>query len=416
MAVVDTGRGLLQRLGSLRGRSRHAPVDQVPVATGARWSSERLFFSGDDFFDELIAEIAKARYSVTIETYIFADDAVGRRMEEALAEAAARGLVVRLMVDGWGAGPWAVSRAHQLAARDVEVRVYHPLPFLFTPKGAALSRKSRALGYLRAINRRDHRKVSIIDRRIAFVGSINVDGCHTCTVAAENCWRDTVARVEGGAVWELEKATEHAWRRSLRIGRPRLRTPLARRPRRSREQPAGLVRLNNRMRLREFWYRELVRRIRWAERRVLVTNTYFVPNGQLLRALAAAARAGRDVRVLVPSKSDVAFMPWVAAAFYLALLKTGVRVFEYQPCILHAKTMVIDDWISVGSSNLNTRSLKHDLEVDVVLTSPASLAAMVAQFEKDLEKSVEITASVLQARPWWQRTIARIALRLRYWM
>ncbi len=417
MTVVDTGFGLLQRLGVMRGRGRaERGHDAIPVVGGAAWTSERLFFDGDAFFDELIGEIARARQSVMIETYIFADDPVGRRMEEALAEAVSRGLVVRLLVDGWGAGPWAVSRAIHLAARGVEVRVYHPMPFILTPRGMTLSRKSRVLGYLKAINRRDHRKASIIDRRIAFVGSINVDGCHCGSVAREGSWRDTVARVEGSAMWELEKAIEHTWRRSVRIGRPHMRAPPWPRERRSRTTPAGLVRLNNRLRLREFWYRELVRRIRWAERRVWVTNAYFVPNGRLVRALAAAASAGRDVRLLVPAKSDVAFMPWVAAAFYHALLKTGVRVFEYQPCILHAKTMVIDDWVSVGSSNLNTRSLKHDLEVDVVLSSPASLAAMEQQFATDLGKAIEFTEDALRARPWWQRVLARIALRLRYWM
>jgi cardiolipin synthase A/B len=179
---------------------------------------------------------------------------------------------------------------------------------------------------------------------------------------------------------------------------------------------SGLVRLNNKLALRRKNYRDLLARIAAARERIWITNAYFVPRGGLLRALGAAAKAGVDVRILVPAKSDIIFMPWVAAAFYYGLLKSGVRVFEYQPAVLHAKTMLIDDWMTVGSSNLNSRSMFHDLEADVVLSTCESLRALEAAFERDLGQSKEVILADWLKRPILQRWLGRIALRAKRWL
>lgn len=387
------------------------------------WRSERVWFDGDSWFDALLADIAAARRTVDLETYIFADDHTGARVLAALRAAAARGVHVRLLVDGVGAGLWLMRRAAELhaggtGAREAapDVRVFHPLPWLLFSR--AYRRTSRLWAMFRLllrINRRDHRKLCIIDQHAAWIGSFNVTDDHVGARSGERCWRDTGARVEGTAVRELVDAFNHTWRRSWRLGRARLRPPELWRGRRPLGA-SGLVRINTRLADRRGMYRELLHRIDGARRRVWITAAYFVPNRRLVAALGRAARNGVDVRMLVPAKSDVVFMPWVAAAFYDALLKEGVRIFEYQPRVLHAKTVLIDDWLTVGSTNLNYRSLLHDLEVEVVLLHPRTHRLLERAFLADLDCAREVTTDDWRRRPWLHRWMGRQALRLRRWL
>jgi cardiolipin synthase len=161
-------------------------------------------------------------------------------------------------------------------------------------------------------------------------------------------------------------------------------------------------------------YLDLLLRISRAQHKIWITNAYFVPDGSLLRALSAAAMGGIDVRIIVPGFSDVVFMPWIASAFHLGLLRAGVRIFEYRRSILHAKTLVVDTWGLVGSSNLNHRSLLHDLEIDVEVVTDEGRAALERHFSEDLESSVEVTLATWHNRPWIERTIGRMLLAFRY--
>lgn len=380
------------------------------------WRSERIWFDGDSYWDGVVADIAAARHSVDFETYILADDALGARVCTALLAAADRGVHVRLMVDGVGAGAWVKRRAAELQRRQLAVRVFHPLPWLLgarTTGGG--SRVARMFRMLLRVNRRDHRKVCVIDRRIAWVGSFNVSVDHLSSVRCGDCWRDTGARVEGAAVHELVDAFAYTWRRSWRLTRTAMRPPIVWKGHRPLGG-SGLVRLNHRLAGRRRMYEELIHRIANARRRVWITAAYFVPDHRLVGALAQAARNGVDVRLLMPAKSDVLFMPWVASAFYQALLAPGVRIFEFQPRILHAKTVFIDDWLTVGSTNLNYRSLLHDLEAEVVLLHPRTHRLMERAFLADLDCAVEVTLDDWRRRPWLQKWFGRVALRARYWL
>ena len=141
-----------------------------------------------------------------------------------------------------------------------------------------------------------------------------------------------------------------------------------------------------------------------------------MPDHFLLRKLKEAAHKGIDVRILLPQHSDVIFMPWASKAFYYSLLKAGVRIFEYQPSILHAKTLIIDDWFLVGSSNLNHRSLRHDLEVDVNICTSRAKSSLNQQFLLDLAQSKEIFLSDWQKRPWYQNLVGKLILYIKYWV
>jgi len=143
---------------------------------------------------------------------------------------------------------------------------------------------------------------------------------------------------------------------------------------------------------------------------------YFVPGRRLVRALGDAAARGVDVRLMMSERSDVPFMPWVAVWFQSALLSRGVHILSYQPRFLHSKIILIDDWLSIGSTNLNARSLIHDLEADVVLLNPASLQRMRDIFLKDFTNCKQVGQADCAARPWRERFLAWLALRYRYYL
>lgn len=403
----------LLRRTSARLLARWRPA--VPTPPSVCWDDERVWHDGDGFFAALIAAIAAARTSIELETYIYADDELGAEVAEALAAAAARGVAVRLLVDAIGSLAWLRGdAARALAARGVAVRVYHPMPILLD---RTLNWHRRGLHSffvaLWRINLRNHRKACLIDSGTAFVGSMNVTGDHLARLKGKAAWRDIAAQVTGAAVGELAAAFARVWRsaRPVPPSPPRTGERLPPAP-----PPSGLVRLNSSRRQRTRLWHDLAARIRHAHTRVWLATAYFVPRRLLLRALVQASNSGRDVRLIMSIHSDVVFMPLVAAAVLERLNCRGVRVFAYQPRMLHAKSVMIDGWATVGSTNLNHRSALHDLEADVVLTSRASLASLERGWEDDLRQSRELGPEDWRQIPRWKRLLGRTLLFFRYWL
>ncbi len=370
------------------------------------WDDERIYTEGDAWFRDLLTAIAAARTSIWLETYLIAPDALGERVLAALAAAARRGCEVRLLVDGAGAANWL----RQVNDPGVPLRVWNPMPWAVARR-AGLYRRWR---WLTALNRRDHRKVCLIDGTLAWVGSFNVAGCHTNELAAASAWRDSGACVRGPGLTDLRAAFARAWRKawptadgrvSLRLHLPDLLRPAGPAP-----PPSPHVRLNHTWATRRATYADLLQRIRSARTRIWITNAYVVPRGSLLRALGNASARGVDVRLLAPANADVLFMPWVGAIFADALLARGVRVFAYLPRMLHAKTMLIDESALVGSHNLNSRSFLHDLEAEVVLAAPASITALASAYIADCAEANELTGGASRRLPWPQRLIGRVLL------
>ncbi|MBA3708590.1 MAG: cardiolipin synthase B [Planctomycetes bacterium] len=409
-AITASGRVLAWVPGVFR--KKKAKPDTVVA-----WASERLYFDGDEYFDALLGEIGEASETVDFETYIFADDEIGVRVVAALIAASARGVHVRLLVDGVGSSPWVRAKGGDLARAGIDVRVFHPPPWAILPRGwPGFAAIARAFSFFKHINRRNHRKVCLIDRRSAWVGSLNVDRRHLRSLAGDAAWRDAGARVEGMGLPTLTKSFERTWRHSWRLTPERLQPTFVLHSQRVRVPAGHLVRLNHGLRLRKRFNRELLARIVGGQRRVWITSAYFVPSRSLLYSLSLAALSGADVRLMVPAVSDVMFMPWIGWAFYHRLVNSGVRVFEYQPSMLHAKTVLVDGWLSVGSTNLNQRSLVHDLEADVILTQPGTIAAYQANFEDQLTHSHEIAANDWQRRPMWQRQAGRMGLLVKHFL
>jgi len=375
------------------------------------WTDECLFISGDAYFSDILQGIAQARECIEFETYIYDDDAIGRQFETALIDAASRGIHVRLLVDGIGAGAWVGRRAFHLEHKGVAVRVYHPVRItsafrrLLVFFGLRRRAASQSTKLLSRLNRRDHRKTVVIDRQKAWVGSLNISAVHSERYSGELAWRDTGIRVQGPGLAEIRFGFEYAWARSHDLtGRRHWSESLLGT---GRQLPGrnltGLVRSNFTVLLRRRGYLEFLRRLDLARERIWITNAYLAPSGPIIRRLNRARRRGVDVRLLVPRKSDVFFMPWVATSYYAEMLDEGVRIFEYLPRFLHAKSILIDDWAAVGSSNLNRRSLLRDFEIDIVVSDEKELKRLAEIFPEDLNQSEEITSAPGGLKAWLGR-------------
>lgn len=380
------------------------------------WASEMVFIDGEEYFSALLFEISLARKRVYIETYIFEFEQLGKKLLAALNNAAARGVDVRLLVDGVGSSEWISQRFSFEQELRFELKVYHPLPWQILPSLGAT--RGPSVGWIFKLfsyaNSRNHRKMAILDDDVAFVGSMNVSDVHLHSVAGDYTWHDVGVRLQGAACETLVDAFLNAWSRAWRVGeRATLRPSLNLRGSREKLSHPLIIRNDGRL-LRYTALAQRLRMIRQAQRRVWIANAYFVPSGPVLRSLMHAASRGVDVRLLLPACSDVHFMPWVARAFYSTLIRHGVRLFEYQSRILHAKTMLIDDYATIGSANMNHRSLLHDYELDVIVKSEQTRTQLERMFEADFLTSHEVEVRKSMASPWWREMVVKFLLYFRH--
>lgn len=370
------------------------------------WTEEQALNSGDEAVECMLSSIRSAKSKVDLEVYIFTQDVCGDWFSDALSKAAQRGVQVRLLVDGIGSFGFSPVYFEQMRKAGVAVRIYHPTPFDMTPN--ALLWKMPLKGYLRYLgrmNKRNHRKVLIVDDAVVVVGSVNITRCHLSKSKGGDDWRDAAVRVNGPAIKYFSMAFERSWKYANRIA-------FSQAP----DAPLVPVMFNFSKKLRGLKYLLLLEMIYRADHRLWLTNAYFVPDGSMLKALRFAAWTGVDVKIIVPRQSDVFFIRMVSSAFYLGLLSAGVRIFEYLPSILHAKTMVIDEFGVVGTSNLNHRSLLHDLEVDVVLKHKKTVDSLSTAFLTDLKNCQEVTIREWEKRPWFERIAGNLILYMRYWL
>jgi cardiolipin synthase len=375
----------------------------------SEWSDPTLFFDGDSYFADLLLALNRAQRSIWIEVYIYESDRLGTRISEVLVAAAKRGVKVQLLIDAVGCFYSSASLEQAFLGSGVSLSVYNSLPFarLVSTSTAQHTRPTLFRDSLRHLFRRNHRKIVIVDEEVAWIGGMNFSEVHCAEFLGENAWRDTSLRVRGPGVASILAAASLLWHPVFSPSRTAARKQIRESLRRSKS-PALL--LNSSLALRRRKNRVLFNKVRSAKKRILVTTAYFIPTRRMRSALKSAARRGVDVRVLVPQRADVLFMPWAAHVFFASLLEGGVRVFEFLPRMLHAKCLIIDDWGTVGTSNLNHRSFHQDLEIDLVVTDNATLSRMSQQFALDLESSQEITEASLSKRPLWQRLLGRLAL------
>ena len=368
--------------------------------TPHKWQKSRLICDGGLFYDELLNEIGRAETVIDFEYYIFSDDMLGQRFVLALVAAAARGVQVRVMIDGVGSAANGAEIASRLDAGGVEVKIYHPLPWLTGAYRWSLDRGGWLYKFFLLalnINRRNHRKLCVIDGQRAWVGSLNISREHLPIDAGGAGWRDYAVALEGEGITSLHWGFERQWmEQPARLQRGFLARHLSNRSRRAR-------RLKNRF---------VARSVTEAGSRVWVVSAYFSPAPRMRRALLRACRRGLDVRILLPEISDVAFFPGLSNHYYLELLRAGARIYLYRTRVLHAKALLIDDFFILGSSNLNYRSTLHDLELDAVVFNADTVAELEAVILKDFADAVELELNHLPA----PKALSWIWYTLRYWL
>jgi cardiolipin synthase len=337
----------------------------------------RLLRDGRENYPEWLASIAAATTSIHFETYIIHDDRMGRQFAAALQARAEAGVRVCVLYDWWGARGTTGSRFwRELIDAGVEVRSFNA-PRLDSPFG---------------LISRDHRKCLVVDGQVAFVSGLCVgDAWVGDGVRGIEPWRDTGVAVEGPAVAEIDLAFAGTW--SL-AGPPLPPSDIATRSdnasgdgaggqavlRVVATEPAlaGLFKLDHIL-------------VAAAERSLWLTDAYFVAVTSYVKALCEAAHDRVDVRLLVPGVSDMPGLRALSRAGYRPLLEAGVRVFEWNGPMLHAKTAVADGrWARVGSTNLNPASWLGNWELDVAIEDPDFARAMEAMYEEDLHRSTEI--------------------------
>ncbi|MEK2645893.1 phospholipase D-like domain-containing protein [Bdellovibrio sp. BCCA] len=375
------------------------------------WSQIRIFHSGDEYFHSLVEDIRKAQRSITIESYIFAIDKLTQTILEELTRARERGCTIKIVVDGFGSYYYIPQLDRMCEERGIEFRVFHPFPYpLLWARRLFAKYSLNASLIMKRMNRRTHRKITIIDEKRAYLGSLNFTQDHCESLVGEKAWRDTGVYIEGEDLSRLVLAFQISYLRTYVKGllswvsRWRLR----------KDTHDSLLRLNTTQRMRRQLYRDLLRRISGAQSRLYITTAYFLPRRSLLLALLKAARRGVDVKILIPGKSDVPAVKWAAFNIVRFLLQKRISIYEYQKTILHAKTMIIDNDVFIGSFNLNHRSVLHDLEVEVVLRDEASLTNMLQQWSVDIKNSKLVAEKDLAAPSWLARIVYKIAFRLRY--
>jgi cardiolipin synthase len=371
------------------------------------WDEEKVYFNTNNYFASVVLAIDSAQSTVDVEMYIFSRDRIGGVVLSALTRAASRGVSVRLILDGMGSPSWRRADLQALAKENVFVRVYHPVPRPFSQLfQQTWPRPAFAVKLLLNINRRNHKKLVLIDQKKAFAGSMNVSDEHAT-------WRETSVLVKGDDVRELQAYFEVTWSKSFFLG---LKPSMPFTQASIRSTALSLVRTNITRKLRRHHNNELIARIQSAKKRVWLTSAYFVPSPRMISSLIRAARSGVDVRVLLPRKSDVKLVRWVSILSYWPLLGGGVSIYEYLPSMMHAKTTLIDRWATIGSTNLNHRSLYHDLEVDIVLKKTNTIKDLADQFRLDQQASEKITQYWLDCRPPLMRVGGYFGSFVKWWL
>jgi cardiolipin synthase len=308
-----------------------------------------LLKNGTAFFPQLCADIDAAKRSVYLETYIFAADATGKLVGEALQRAAARGVNVRLLLDGFGSAELPSSFVDELREAGVEVQWFRReiSPFTF--------RRDR----MRRL-RRLHRKLAVMDGEVAFVGGINIINDIPAELEMDAPRLDYTVRIRGELAREVQAAMLRLWemvswaafRKRIKSGRWRVR--------RRKADPDAAVRLvlRDNVRHRRDIERAYLKAIAGARREVIIANAYFLPGRLFRRALMQAARRGVRVVLLLQGKVEYRLQHYATLALYERLIGAGVEIYEYQPSFLHAKVAAVDgEWATVGSFNIDPFSL-----------------------------------------------------------
>jgi len=393
---------MVRRRSPMRYHMRHqfgvrdlAFLQTMHALTGAALSEGnhvQVLKNGVEIFPSMLSAIRNAKKTINLEFYIYWDGEVGRTFAEALAERARAGVKVNVILDAVGSGAMSQDLIEFLQRNGIGVEWYHPLRWY------TLSR----------FNHRTHRKLLVVDGEVGFCGGVGIADVWLGDADSKDHWRETVVRVEGPVVTQMQFAFMDNWVKS----RGELLTGLDYFPqiekrgecltqvlKSSPSEGSSAVKLM------------FVVSIVSAKKSIYISTAYFVPDRDTIRAMEGAVRRGVDVRVIVPGEyTDVPIVRHAGRLIYGQLLKRGIRIFEYQPTMMHAKTMVVDGlWTAIGSSNFDDRSFRLNDEVSVNIYDAGLSAQMEQMFFADLARSEEVSPGRWLHRSRLDRLKERVA-------
>jgi cardiolipin synthase A/B len=369
-----------------------ALYDPVPV-TGNRID---ILQDGDAYFPAMLGAIRGAKRTINFQAYIVYSDPTGWAFRDALIERARAGVEVRILLDGLGSG-WKLNNSDVRMMKEAGCKFayYHPL----------LSwRVDRT-------NRRSHRRVLVVDGKVGFTGGVGFADQWSGHAQDPKHWHDVQLRIEGPLVGELQNAFEEHWIKTYG-------ETLSGADQFPELSPAGGMRAQL-IASHSFSMAPvpLAQAISFAaaEKRIWITNAYCTPTEDQVELLVKAVRRGVDVRLIVPGQhNDQPLTKSAGRAAYGRLLEGGVKIFEYQPTMIHTKGMVIDGIFSlIGSSNLDPRSSEINEELDLAVYDRGFARAMEAMFENDLRQSSEYTLEQFRHRSLWERATEFVMLPFR---
>ncbi len=419
-ATIQTANGSLskQKTESLLARRlRNAKVDLPELAaleeaaTGSpliAGNKLTLLNDGPQTMKAMMAAIKDAKDNINLETYIFDEEGLGGEFADLLMQKQREGVQVNIIYDSIGSLNTPSEFFQKLRDAGISVVEFNPVnPF------------KRMISW--RLNNRDHRKILVVDGMIAFTGGINITDDYSSSSLFRSRsknrsnlgWRDTHIQVEGPAVasfqwlfmetWVSQKVDDIAARKYF----PRLQPVGDKIVRVIGSKPDGDYEI----------YKAYILAMQEAKTSIHITNSYFVPDAQMVDALTKAAQRGVDVKIVFPGVSDAGLVRHAGRSFYSQLMASGVRIFELQASVLHAKTAVIDGyWSTVGSTNLDMRSFLHNSEVNLIAIDQNFGTVMESAFNEDLKNSVEITPGKWEQRPASDRMREWMARRLEYWL
>lgn len=361
------------------------------------WESEFFISSASSYFAALIESLKAAKQSIDLSFYIFDMDSVGEKIVHELKKAQARGVHVRVLVDGIGTNEWSSDLLKSIQETDIELSVYNPLPWPFSR--FFFHQIFKPLDFLRSfvkLNERNHKKLALIDSKEAFVGGINLS-------ESELDWEDFAIRVTGEDIGKLQRSFNDDWENSFLT--------------------KDIKNFRNQHRLL-FWTQNWIEKIKSREvffqrlgesQRIWMTTGYFVPPGKLSAYLEKVARSKKDVRIVISAKSDFRALTWVSQMYFQKLIKAGVKIYLHPSRFIHAKCTLLDREAFIGSSNLNHRSYLQDSELDVIASKKETCAEIEKVFMQLMKRST-LLETVDSKFPWYQQLAARFLIIFKGWI
>ncbi|WP_274361851.1 cardiolipin synthase [Paenibacillus thermotolerans] len=358
-------------------------LQSIPEAAITKRNMTEVLSSAEDAYRHMLEDIGRAKDHIHFLYYIWNDDDIGRTFQEALIRKALEGVKVRIIYDGIGSYSTRGAFWNELRAAGAEVKCFLPVRLAFFDK---------------RVNYRNHRKITIVDGRLGYIGGINIGDEYLGKDMKLGYWRDTCLKIAGDGVYGLQRQFVRDWR--LASGE-RLKVTHALFPEHGVPEKEALQIIPGGPDMEwDAILEMLFSAFTTAKERILVTTPYFIPDRSILMALKTAALSGVDVRLVIPGVADSRITLWASLSYLEELLQSGVKVYRYQNGFLHAKVFVVDrHFASVGTANMDMRSLFSNFEINAAVYDSETIEKLAGDFYRDIENSEEVMLKQFLKRP-----------------